>query len=337
MFLDYDIGDDSYYLFTCAELQVREIEFLGKDKIERMLKSRNTEDFFTVLRDTVYSKYISNMEDSASFESTMLEEYRGIVDYLGERLKPEHQPVKDLLFLELNIHNLKVIIKSVTGDMDLEGLFIPLFYSYPDMMDAATGEKYEVVGQKVFEMLAKLVELARSQKDARLMEIKLEQFYLEYISKSVKGLRSRMMADYLRHFIDIMNIKNICRSKNLKDDIRFGSFLYGNGFLSGESLAIFEGEELETFIKEMGRTDYTDIVTKGAYALEQQGTFSAFEKNEYLFYIDFFEPVNYSVSNLEKIFKFFLTKKMELGYLNVIFTGILYGISEEKIRSRIGV
>jgi vacuolar-type H+-ATPase subunit C/Vma6 len=337
MFLDYDIGDDSYYLFTCAELKSREIEFLGKDKIERMLKSKSTEDFFTVLRDTVYSKYISNIEESGSFEGAILDEYKGIVNYLGERLRPEHQPLKDLLFLEQNIHNLKVIIKSLINNIDLEELFVPLFYSYSEMKDAAAGENYEVVGQQTFYMLKDLMEIARSQKDQRLTEIKLEQFYFEYVSRSVKGLRSRMMADYLRHFIDIMNIKNICRSKNLKDDLRFSSFLYGNGFLSEESLAVFEDEELGTFVKEMGRTDYTDIVTKGAYDLQQEGTFSTFEKNEDLFYIDFFEPVNYSVSNLEKIFQFFLAKKMELSYLNVIFTGALYGISGKMIRSRIGV
>lgn len=336
MYLDYDIGDDSYYLFTCAELRAIEVEFLGKDKMERMLKAKNTEDFFVVLRDTVYSKYISEIENSGSFESVVLEEYKGIVNYLSERLRQEHQPVKDLLFLELNIHNLKVIVKSVTGDMDLEDLFIPLFYSYSDMRDAAAGENYEVVGQSVFGILKHLLEIAKGQKSYRLMELKLEQFYLENISKSVKGLRSRMMADYLKHFIDIMNIKNICRTKYLKEDLKFDSFLYRNGFLPRGSLEVFKDEELEAFVKEMGRTAYADIVV-GAHDLQQEGTFSTFEKNEDLFYMDFFEPVNYSVSNLEKIFQFFLTKKMELGYLNIIFTGVLYGISEERIKSRVGV
>ena len=45
MFLEYDIADDSSYLFTCAELKTREIEFLGKDKIERMLKSEAQKTF----------------------------------------------------------------------------------------------------------------------------------------------------------------------------------------------------------------------------------------------------------------------------------------------------
>jgi vacuolar-type H+-ATPase subunit C/Vma6 len=337
MYLDYDIGDDSYYLFTCAELRAREAEFLGKDKMERMLKAKSTEDFFAVLRDTVYSKHISEIENSGSFESFILEEYKETVNYLSERLRPEHQPVKDLLFLELNIHNLKVIVKSVTGDMDLEDLFIPLFCSYSDMKDAAVGENYEAVGKSVFGILKHSLEIAKGQKSRRLMELELEQFYLENISKSVKSLKSRMMTDYLKHFVDITNIKNICRTKYLKEDLKFDSFLYGNGFLPMGSLEVFKDEELEAFVKEMGRTDYADMVTAGTHDLQQKGTFSTFEKKEDLFYIDFFEPVNYTVSNLEKIFQFFLTKKMGLGYLNIIFTGVLYGISEERIKSRVGV
>lgn len=37
--IDYDISDDSYYLFACAELMTREVEFLEESKIERMLGS----------------------------------------------------------------------------------------------------------------------------------------------------------------------------------------------------------------------------------------------------------------------------------------------------------
>ena len=145
------------------------------------------------------------------------------------------------------------------------------------------------------------------------------------------------MADYLKHIIDILNIKNISRNKHLKEDLDFDYFLHENGFLPKELMARFEDESLDFFVKEIGRTDYVDIIIKGAHALQHEGTFSDFEKNEDLFYIDFFNSVKYSVSNLEKIFQFFLLKKMELGYLSVIFTGIIYDIDNSKVISRVGV
>ncbi len=337
MYLDYDIGDDSYYLFTCAELKAREAEFLGKEKLERILKSGSMEDFFQVLRDSVYSRHISDMESSGSFEGAVLEEYKGMVNYLSERLRPGHMQVKDLLFMEVNIHNLKVIVKSVDSDINMEELFIPLFYSYEEMKDASESENYEVVSEQVSKMLKSLIELAGTLKDTRLLEFEIERIYLEKVLESVRGLKSRMISDYIKHVIDLMNIKNIFRNKYLEENIKFKSFLHENGFLPADFMAGFKDEELDAFIKEMGRTIYADIVTKGAYDLQQEGTFSSFEKKESLFFMDFFEILNYTVSNLEKIFQFFLKKKMELRYLNVIFTGVLFGIDENRIRDKAGV
>jgi len=96
----------------------------------------------------------------------------------------------------------------------------------------------------------------------------------------------------------------------------------------------FEGESLDFFVKEMERTDYADMIIKGTYTLHSEGIFSSFEKSEDLFYLDFFDPVKYTVSNLEKIFQFFLRKKVELKYLSIIFTSVLYGIENSKIKDK---
>ena len=67
--IDYDIADDSYYLFTCAELKAREIELIEKPKIDRMLSVAGVDDFFKILQETWYSKYISDIEKNKSFNN----------------------------------------------------------------------------------------------------------------------------------------------------------------------------------------------------------------------------------------------------------------------------
>ena len=337
MFLNYDIADDSYYLFTCAELKNREIEFLGKDKTERMLRSKNMEGLFAVLRDTVYSRHINEMERSKSFEKIMVDEYQGIIRFLQERLKPNHHKVMDLLFLEQNIHNLKLIVKSAIMDTDLENLFIPLFYSYGQLRDAAAAGDYKKLEKSISVVLGSAVELSKKQKNYRLLELELEKNYLKEVFATVKNLDSRLITEYLRHIIDIMNIKNICRNKYLEERVDFDGFLHENGFLTKEIMAGFKDESLDFFVKEIGRTDYADIIIKGIHALQNENTFSSFEKNEDLFYIDFFDSVKFTVSNLEKIFQFFLIKKIEMDYLNIVFTGIVYNIEDRRIKSRVGV
>ena len=335
--IDYDISDDSYYLFTCAELKTREVEFLEENRIEMMLRSEGLDEFIRALRDTVYSRYINDIEKSRSFEKVILSEYKVAVNFLGGSLKPGHQAVKDLLFLEENLHNLKVVIKSIIMDMDLERLFIPILHSYDGLKNAAMAGNYKEVEPPVSGLLQFAVELMGRQKNYRFLELELEKFYLRKVLSSTRNLNSRLITDYLRHIIDILNIKNIYRNKHLAEDLSFDYFLHENGFLPKEFMSKFEGESLDFFVKEMEQTDYADIVIKGTHTLHSEGTFSSFEKSEDLFYLDFFDPVKYTVSNLEKVFQFFLRKKLELKYLSIIFTGVLYGVDKSKIRNKVKV
>lgn len=335
--IDYDISDDSYYLFTCAELKTREVEFLEENRIEMMLRSEGLDEFIRALRDTVYSRYINDIERSRNFEKVILSEYKVAINFLGGSLKPKHQAAGDLLFLEENLHNLKVVIKSIILDIDLEKLFIPILHTYYTLRNAAVAENYKEVEPPVSGLLQFAAELMGRQKNYRFLELELEKFYLRKVLSSTRNLNSRLITDYLRHIIDILNIKNIYRNKLLEEDLSFNYFLHENGFLPKEFMAKFKGESLDFFINEMKRTDYADIIIEGTHTLHSEGTFSSFEKSEDLFYLDFFDPVKYTVSNLEKVFQFFLRKKLELKYLSIIFTSVLYGVDKSKIRNKVKV
>ncbi len=335
--IDYDISDDSDYLFTCAELKKRETEFLDENRIEKLLMSGGTDEFIKTLRDTVYSKYLDDLENSGNFGNVVLGGYGNTVKFLNERLRDEHKPVIGILFLEENLHNLKVVIKSIVLDMDLENLFIPILDSYQTLREAALKRDYKEIDQSISEVFSFAVEIAGVQKNYRLMELEIEKFYLSKIFDSAKKIKRQFVTDYLRHIIDIYNIQNICRNKYLEEDLNFDNFIYENGFLPKNSLKRFESENLDFLIKELEWTDYADMIAKGIHTLNSGKTFSSFEKSEGQFIMDFFDPLKFTVSNLEKIFQFFFRKKNELRYLNIIYTGVFYGIDKEKIKNRVKV
>jgi len=334
--LDYDIKDDSFYLFTCAQLKAKEAEFIDKSKIERFIEASGPGGFVRVLRDTVYADYASEVEDSASFEPVILGEYKGIADFLDKRLKLNHRPVGELLFFEEDLHNIKTVIKSIIMDVNLEELYIPVFYSYEELRDATLTGDYREISSPVSNTLRFAAEAMERQKNNRLLEFEIEKFYLQELFNYIKKIQSRLIMDYLRHVVDILNIKNIYRNKYLNEDLDPALFLHDNGFIPVKLMFKFRNEQTaDLFFKKMEQSDYADIVTKGANVLNSQNSFVSFDKEEILFYIEFFEPLKYTVSNVEKIFQFFLRKKIELKKLNIIFDGVFYGISEEKIKDRI--
>lgn len=334
--IDYDITDDSFYLFTCAELKAREKEFLDAPRLERILKSGSVSEFLRILRDTVYSEYTGELDSSQDFEGVIAAEYKKIAVFLSARLRESHQAAAELLFFEENLHNLKTVIKSGILDADLERLFLPVYYSYKKLKNAAATGNYEGLSLPLSGALRFAAEIMAKEKDYQVLEFKIEKFYLKQIYGSVEKTGSRLIMDYLKHLIDILNIKNIYRREYFKEDLSFNYFLHDSGHIPVNSMKEYAREGLDVFQKKIGRTDYGDIAAAGAGALQSEGIFSVFEKAEDNFYINFFEPLNYTVSNIEKIFQFFLRKKMELKTLNMIFTGILHSVDIDRVKNRIG-
>jgi len=335
--ISYDIEDDSFYLFTSAELMTREAELLDKSKIDKMLKSQNPDELMRLLRDTVYSGYAEELANRGNFESVIAIEYKKIADFLLRNLKTSHQAAGELLFFEETVHNMKTVIKSIILDEDMERLFIPVYYSYGKLKNALETGDYAGLSQPVSGTLQHASEKMKSEKNSRILEFEIEKFYLKEIFKSVEETGSRLIRDYLRHVIDIINIKNIYRNQYLKQDLSKDYFLHDNGSLAVDFLVEFVGENMDIFRKKLGQTEYADLAGRGAHDLYSNGIFSTFEREEDLFFLDFFNPLKYTVSNMEKIFHFFLRKKMELRYLNIIFAGVLYSIDVEKVKSRIGI
>ena len=336
--INYDIKDDNSYLFECAELEVKELEFLDKGKMDRIIKSKNLKELIKNLGDTVYIAYSSELENSGSFEKVITDEYSKIAGYLSRRLKPSHMAMGEILFFEEILHNLKIIFKSIILDENLEGLFVPLFYSYSSLRKAIREEKYNGLSESVSATLQFILEVAgrKGEKDYRILEFEMEKIYMREMFKSAEKLGSDLIKSYVKHLIDILNIKNIYRNRYLEEEPDQGYFLYENGYLPAGLMAELKNKGFDIFQKEMKRTDYADIVARGTGALDSEEMFYPFEREENLFYINILEPLKYTVSNIEKILRFFFRKKMELKSLLVIFTGVIYGIDVKKIEERAG-
>jgi len=335
--IDYDIADDSYYLFTCAELKAREIELIDKSKIDRMLSAAGVDDFFKILQETWYSKYISDIEKNKSFNNTMVSEYRSAINFLNERLTVQHQAAILLLMLKEILHNLKIIIKSFILDKDLKELFFPVMYDCDQLKSAAESGNDKDIDPCAAKILQYGMELVEKKENYRSIELKLELAYLENIFDSVKKIGSRMLVDFLKYIIDIFNIKNIYRYKYTQEKLDFNTFLHKNGFLSVDFLEKFKSESIDYFVQSMERTEYATIIIKGTHSLYTDISFSSFERNEDMFYLRYFDLVKYTVSNLERVFAFFIRKKLELKILNIIYMGLLYDVERGKVKRKVEI
>lgn len=333
---DYTISDDSFYLFACAELKAREKEFIEEQKIKRMLGVKSVDKFLKMLRETYYLKYLTDTGADADFGNVVVSELCSIADFLNNRLKTEHRIIINLLTLKEDLHNIKLMMKSAFLNKNLEKFFIPVSYSYNQLKKAFAPGSHEDIDPYTSSILQYAAMLSGTEKNHRTAELKLELFFLEKLYSSIAAIKGSMVKDFLKHVIDMFNIKNIYRNKFSGEKIDFDLFLHKNGFLNINFLKNFENENLEYFTQQISKTRYAPLIKQErGLPHEVADEVYFFEKSEELFYIYFFDSVKYTVSNLEKIVDFFIKKRIELKNLSIIFTGILYDIDRSKIRHEV--
>jgi vacuolar-type H+-ATPase subunit C/Vma6 len=344
---EYDIADDSDYLYTCAELKAREVEFLDNAKLERMVDSKGTDGFLKVLSETVYGENLNLIDDLKGMDIFILKSYEEITDFLLKRLLEKHAPIIYLLFIEEYVHDFKLALKSFLLNTSFESLFIPLTFSYEFLSEQIKketfdeeeeGEGLDIFRKAVRELVSiknELVHDLESKKEDRFnfrkAEIDFEKRFISVMLEEIPKTGSKMLTDYLRYWIDIQNIKNMNRVKYAGDRLKYTDFLYPGGLIDEESFKLLESETPDYFAKALEKSCYNEIVIKGVHSLYSYNTFFSFEKNESIFCLRFFDSIKYSVSNVEKIFAFFLRKKIELTVLNMIYMGIKYHAEKRNI------
>ncbi|OQA21015.1 MAG: V-type ATP synthase subunit C [Actinobacteria bacterium ADurb.Bin346] len=335
---EYEVADDAEYLYTCAQLKARETEFIEKSRFEKMTFSTGTKDFLKQLSETYYSKYTSLIDSEKNLDELMTSFNHDTIEYLRRQLKPEHMCVLNLLMYEENIHNFKILIKAFLSGENLSSLFLPSLYSYDVLMNEMLGQGFVKLDETVKYLLSLVTALKdRQRSDIRDIEIEFENKYMDRLYSSIYETKRRMLIDFIKHLIDITNIKNISRVKYANEKLDFDKFLIDNGNLTIEYLKKFENEGPDFMVQELSGSDYKEIIVRGINSLYSYNTFFSFEKNEYIFYLKFFENIKYSVANIEKIFRFFLKKKIELKIINMLYLGILYEVEKYKLEHKVEI
>jgi len=251
--------------------------------------------------------------------------------------------------MEEYINDFKLALKSFLLNKSFEHLFIPLTFSYetiseqlkketPDKESAEKINIFEKALKELVNIKNEMIHDLESQKENkfnfRKVEINLEKKFIDIMLEEIPKTGSKMLTDYLRYWIDIQNIKNMNRVKYTGEKLKYKDFLYPGGLIDEESFKLLEPETPDYLTKAFEKSCYGEIVIKGVHSLYSYNTFFSFEKNESIFYLKFFDSIKYSVSNVEKIFSFFLRKKTELIVLNMIYMGIKYNAEKRNIEHK---
>jgi vacuolar-type H+-ATPase subunit C/Vma6 len=151
-----------------------------------------------------------------------------------------------------------------------------------------------------------------------------------------EGLNYPFIADYLRHKIDLGNLKILCRVKYMGiPEQRFGTMVMKGGFLD----PAFFLESFELSFGEVGdklkASSYQSMWIRATDELVNKETFIVLEREFENFLMHYLKKAKYIVFGPEPVFSYLLARKRELQLIRLLGVGKLNQVPAETIKERI--
>jgi len=169
-----------------------------------------------------------------------------------------------------------------------------------------------------------------------LLTIFLEESHPEKAMSVAERTGYSFIKDYIRHKIDLGNLKIFCRVKysglSLK---KFESLVLKGGFLDEKNLL----QNFDLSFSEIGdrlrATPYHDLWTKATDALEERETFVELERGIEDFLMNYLKRAKYIVFGPEPVFTYGLAKRRELSLVRLLGVGKINQIPTPILKERI--
>ena len=325
---------DTDYLFSTARVRSVEKNMLTRERAEKMIDAKTTEDALRVLDDINYG-YGNEAIAPNNYEEVLTEEHKKTYDFITS-IAPELEYFNMFLF-PYDYHNLKVIMKAEylgidasdtlvdTGSIDLK----VLKYSVKERDFSAFTENME-------NALKEIIETFPKTNDPQIIDIIFDKYCYNEMLKSAEETKSDFIIDYVRMQIDAINLKTYVRLKKMNKSWDFFTKVYLHGGKIHEQVFIKSFDEpFEKFAEQLSAYGFKELFLEGTESLTETGMFTTLEKLLDNKIIEHIKNAKYIPFGIEPLAGYLIAKDNEIKIARIILAGKLAGISPELIRERL--
>jgi len=146
----------------------------------------------------------------------------------------------------------------------------------------------------------------------------------------------RFIINYLKHKIDLVNLKILCRAKYLGLPVqKIDNLLLGGGYLDKKLLASSYELSYPEIGDKISFSAYFDLWSRSTSVLQEKETFIELERSIEDFLMLFLRQAKYVVFGPEPIFAYIQAKRRELSLVRLVGIGKLIQIPGEILKKRI--
>lgn len=338
------------YLYSSARIRVLERTLLSRDRVDRMLESKNASEAAKVLVECGYEDIPFITRENLE---TLLSRERSRVYSLLSSFVP-HREIIDFFRIKYDYHNLKTIVKSQAQNVDAQRLMInDGRFDRTTLVNAVQKADHSKLPNVMSQAIDSAKDILSRTGDPQLSDLEFDRAcFSEMLSMALK-IGSTFLAGYTRLLIDVTNIRIIVRSVRSNKEFEFlRRSLLDGGNIEKERLltarsdisikTVFKGSVLESAasiaddiisgvqnpsdddkalsnaVPDSGRAAMTELELELDVAVDE--------------YLDSARRVSFGEA---PIIAFLAAKEKEYSTIRAILSGLIAGVSPDAIRQRL--
>lgn len=324
---------DTDYLFSTARVRSVEKNMLTRERAEKMVDAKTTEDALRVLDDCYYgSGDAINVDD---YEILLTEEHKKTYDFITS-IAPELDYFKMFLY-PYDYHNLKVIMKSEYLGIDASNTLINTGSIDVKILKYSVKERdFLALTENMGNALKEIIEDFPKTNDPQIIDIILDKYCYDEMLKSAKSTNNQFIIDYVRMQIDAINIKSYVRLKKMNKSWDFFTKIFLDGGKIYEQIFIKNFDDpFDKFAENLLAYDFKEVFIEGTEALQETNKFTILEKLLDNKIIEHIKYAKYVPFGIEPLVGYLIGKDNEIKIARIILAGKTAGISPELIKERL--
>ena len=310
-------------------LRARETYMLSKERIDRMLDSRDYDDAAKQLVDCGYAD-MSGM-DATGIEGVLQKRRSDVYYELSSYAKT--RGLIDLFRMKYDYHNVKVLVKAAGVGSDATSMLsdsgrIPA----NDLADAYTTGERRDLPPLVAESMTSASSILSRTGNPQLSDIEIDKAYFAELLELSVSLDDDFITGYVKLLIDSANLRILVRSVRTRRDVNFLNMaLIPGGSISIDRLeASFADGDLAAF-----SSGALENVAKLGEDAMKGGTQTQFELACDNAALQYFDGTIFISFGPAPVFAYLAKLEWEITAVRMILTGKLTDISADIIRERL--
>jgi vacuolar-type H+-ATPase subunit C/Vma6 len=225
---------DISYVYSATRTNALGNELLSETDINRLLVTTPGVELQTALKETYLAPYVlqTKDEDVAEAIEVTLVEAKQLISQIAPRAE-----LLAVLWVQYDIHNLRVFSKASAKDMNFEalGAYTSLRGIYEpaelyEHTEAGTLDRLQIDWQKAYNVAVKHVEAGELDQ----VDAVFDELLFASIKRSVTASNDKFLKQYVASVIDTYNAKATLRQLRLKGVTFRPGFISGGTFAEGE-------------------------------------------------------------------------------------------------------